>query len=63
MYGMDARVDGMVYASIERPPVFGGKVKTLDDQEALKVAGVHQTVSIDPFKRPAAFQRLWVALP
>ena len=58
MYGMDARVDGMVYASIERPPVFGGKVKTLDDQEALKVAGVHQTISIDPFKPPAAFQPL-----
>jgi isoquinoline 1-oxidoreductase beta subunit len=58
MYGMDARVDGMVYASIERPPVFGGKVKTVDDQEALKVAGVHQTVSIDPFKPPAAFQPL-----
>jgi len=58
MYGMDARLDGMVYASIEHPPVFGGKVKTLDDQEALKVAGVHQTVSIDPFKPPAAFQPL-----
>ena len=58
MYGMDARVDGMVYASIERPPVFGGRVKALDDQEALKVAGVHQTVSIDPFKPPAAFQPL-----
>jgi len=58
MYGMDARLDGMVYASIERPPVFGGKIKTLDDQEALKVAGVHQTVSIDPFKPPAAFQPL-----
>jgi isoquinoline 1-oxidoreductase subunit beta len=58
MYGMDARMDGMVYASIERSPVFGGKVKTLDDQEALKVAGVHQTVSIDPFKPPAAFQPL-----
>jgi len=58
MFGMDAHVDGMVYASIERPPVFGGKVKTLDDQEALKVAGVHQTVSIDPFKPPAAFQPL-----
>jgi isoquinoline 1-oxidoreductase beta subunit len=58
IYGMDARVDGMVYASIERSPVFGGKVKTLDDQEALKVAGVHQTVSIDPFKPPAAFQPL-----
>jgi isoquinoline 1-oxidoreductase beta subunit len=58
LYGMDARVEGMVYASIEHPPVFGGKVKTLDDQEALKVAGVHQTVSIDAFKPPAAFQPL-----
>ena len=58
MYGMDARIDGMVYASIEHPPVFGGKVKSLDDKEALKVAGVHQTIGIDPFKPPAAFQPL-----
>jgi isoquinoline 1-oxidoreductase beta subunit len=58
MYGMDAHVDGMVYASIEHPPVFGGKIKSLDDQDALKVAGVHQTISIDPFKPPAAFQPL-----
>src|ERR1700690_2646006 len=58
MFGMDARLDGMLYASVEHPPVFGGKIKTLDDQEALKVAGVHQTVRIDPFKPPAAFQPL-----
>ena len=58
MYGMDARMDNMVYASIEHPPVFGGKIKSLDDQEALKIAGVHQTVRIDPFKPPAAFQPL-----
>ena len=58
MYGMDARVEGMVYASIEHPPVFGGKIKTLDEEEALKVPGVRQTVSIDPFKPPAAFQPL-----
>jgi isoquinoline 1-oxidoreductase subunit beta len=57
-YGMDARLEGMVYASIEHPPVFGGKVKTFDDQDALKVTGVHRTVSIDPFKPPAAFQPL-----
>jgi len=25
MYGMDARMDGMVYASVEHPPVYGGK--------------------------------------
>src|SRR5260370_38857463 len=30
IYGMDARVDGMVYASVERPPVLGGKVKSYD---------------------------------
>src|ERR1700741_3467432 len=37
IYGMDAKMDGMVYASIEHPPVYGGKVKSCDDQEALKV--------------------------
>ena len=58
IYGMDARVDGMVYASVERPPVIGGKVKSFDDKEALKVAGVHQTVAIDPFQPPPAFQPL-----
>ena len=58
MYGMDARLDGMLYASIEHPPVFGGKIESIDDQEALKVAGVHQAVRIDPFKPPAAFQPL-----
>jgi isoquinoline 1-oxidoreductase beta subunit len=58
IYGMDARRDGMVYASIERPPVLGGKVKSFDDKETLKVAGVHQTVPIDPFKPPPAFQPL-----
>ena len=58
IYGMDARVDGMVYASIEHPPVLGGKVKSCDDKEALKTAGVLQTVLIDPFKPPPAFQPL-----
>ncbi|HSZ20913.1 MAG TPA: molybdopterin cofactor-binding domain-containing protein [Candidatus Acidoferrum sp.] len=58
IYGMDGRMDGMVYASIERPPVLGGKVKSFDDKEALKVAGVTQTVPIDPFQGPWEFQPL-----
>jgi isoquinoline 1-oxidoreductase beta subunit len=57
-FGMDARVPGMVYASIEHPPVLGGQVKSVDDKEALKVAGVRQTVAVDPFKPPHAFQQL-----
>jgi isoquinoline 1-oxidoreductase beta subunit len=56
IYGMDSRMDGMLYASVERPPVLGGEVKSYDDKEALKVAGVRQTVQIDPFKPPPAFQ-------
>ena len=35
IYGMDARAEGMLYASVERPPVLGGKVKSYDDKEAL----------------------------
>jgi isoquinoline 1-oxidoreductase beta subunit len=58
IYGMDAQVDGMVYASVEHPPVLGGKVKSFDDKEALKVAGVLQTVPIDPFQQAPAFQPL-----
>jgi len=57
-YGMDARLDGMVYASIERPPVLGGKVKSYQDQEALRMPGVRQTVLIEPFKPPHGFQPL-----
>jgi len=58
LYGMDARMDNMVYASIEHPPVLGGKVQSYDNSEALKVAGVRQTIAIDPFKPPPAFQPL-----
>jgi isoquinoline 1-oxidoreductase subunit beta len=58
IYGMDAKLPGMVYASIEHPPVLGGKVKSYDTDAPLKITGVHQTVPIDPFKPPCAFQPL-----
>src|SRR6201987_3891872 len=55
---MDVQVEAMVYASVDHPPVLGGKVKSCNDKEALKVAGVRQTVSIDPFREAPAFQPL-----
>jgi len=58
IFGMDAKIDGMVYASIEHPPVLGGTIKSLDDKDAVKVPGVKQTVKIDTFKPPHAFQPL-----
>jgi len=58
VFGMDVKRPGMLYASVERPPVMGGSVQSFDDKEALKVKGVKQTASIDPFKPPYTFQPL-----
>jgi isoquinoline 1-oxidoreductase beta subunit len=41
-FGLDTFRDGMVYASIEHPPVVGGSVKSLDDKAALAVKGVRR---------------------
>jgi hypothetical protein len=59
IFGMDTRMEGMVYA-IEHPPVLGGKVKSHDDT-ALQVAGAANRC-IDPFQPPPAFHR-WVGSP
>jgi isoquinoline 1-oxidoreductase beta subunit len=58
MYGQDVRLPGMLYASIERTPVVGGKVASLDDSAALKVAGVVKVVKIAGTPAPAAFAPL-----
>src|SRR5207237_10844348 len=42
----------------EHTPVIGVEITAVDDQQALKVAGVHQTVPIDPLQPPPAFQPL-----
>jgi isoquinoline 1-oxidoreductase beta subunit len=54
-YGIDARVDGMLYAVVARPPVFAGKVKSFDASEALKVPGVVKVVEIEGTPPPAEF--------
>jgi isoquinoline 1-oxidoreductase beta subunit len=58
VFGMDAKRPGMLYAAVERPPVYDSKVKTFDDTEALKVKGVRKTVQLPPFKQPHLFQQL-----
>jgi len=57
-YGMDGRLDGMLYASVEHPPVLGGKVKSYDEKAPLQVRGVKQTIPIKPFTPPHLFQPL-----
>jgi isoquinoline 1-oxidoreductase subunit beta len=57
-YGMDAHLDGMLYASVEHPPVLGGKVKSYDEKAPLQVRDVKQTIAIKPFTPPHLFQPL-----
>jgi isoquinoline 1-oxidoreductase subunit beta len=56
IYGIDTQMDGMLYANLAHPPVFGAAVKSLDDKAALAFPGVKQTATIDPFKPPILFQ-------
>jgi isoquinoline 1-oxidoreductase subunit beta len=44
MYGMDVQVPGMLVASIERSPVRGGKVKSVDATAARAIKGVKDVV-------------------
>ena len=55
-YGIDTHMDGMLYANVAHPPVYGSAVKSVDDKATLVVPGVKQTATIDPFKPPILFQ-------
>jgi isoquinoline 1-oxidoreductase beta subunit len=58
VYGIDARIDGMAFAVVARPPIYGAKVKTFDATQAMKVPGVLKVVAIDPPTMPSVFQPL-----
>jgi isoquinoline 1-oxidoreductase beta subunit len=45
-FGLDVKRPGMLYASLERCPVFGGKVASFDGTKAKAVPGVKQVVQI-----------------
>jgi len=54
-YGIDTRLSGMLYAVVARPPVLGGKVKSFDAAEAMKVPGVVKVFAIDGTPPPSEF--------
>jgi isoquinoline 1-oxidoreductase beta subunit len=45
-FGMDVQFDGLLTAVVARPPVFGGKVKSLDATQATAVPGVRAVVRV-----------------
>jgi isoquinoline 1-oxidoreductase subunit beta len=58
VYGFDAHVPGMVYASIERPPVLGAKLKGFDDSQVRSVKGVEQALVVEQAQAPYGYQAL-----
>jgi isoquinoline 1-oxidoreductase beta subunit len=47
VYGIDAKVPGMKIATLAACPVFGGKLKSVNDSKALAVKDVFQVVQLD----------------
>ncbi len=46
IYGIDTRLPGMLYASFEASPAFGGKLKTFDGAAALRETGVKHVFAV-----------------
>jgi isoquinoline 1-oxidoreductase beta subunit len=52
-FGLDQRVPGMLFASIERAPTLGARVGKFDGAKALAMPGVKQVVPIDASVLPS----------
>lgn len=44
LFGLDYKVEGMVYASVLRPPAFGMELENFDDTKAKSIPGVIQVI-------------------
>jgi isoquinoline 1-oxidoreductase beta subunit len=55
VFGVDVKLPGMLYATIEKAPVFAGKVKSANIDEVKALPGVHSVLVIDGGITPAAY--------
>jgi isoquinoline 1-oxidoreductase beta subunit len=69
VFGLDKKLPGMLYATVERNPRFLGKVKSYDDSETRKIPGVKKVfkVQMDVFSHKregvaVVADTLWAAL-
>jgi isoquinoline 1-oxidoreductase subunit beta len=47
VYGIDAMLPGMKFATLAQSPVFGGKIAKVDDSAARKLPGVQKVIVLD----------------
>jgi isoquinoline 1-oxidoreductase beta subunit len=57
-YGGDVTLPGTKFAVIARPPVTGGKLKSFDATDAMKVSGVEKVMEVQGWPWPSKFQPL-----
>jgi len=55
-FGLDKKLPNMKVAVIARCPVAGGKIKSFDDTEALKIDGVNKILTLESPGFPTGFQ-------
>ena len=55
LFGVDVELPGMLYATIEKAPVFAGKVKTANLDQIKALPGVRHVLVIDGGITPAAY--------
>jgi isoquinoline 1-oxidoreductase beta subunit len=55
LFGIDMELPGMLYATIQKAPVFAGKVKTANLDEVKTQPGVRHVLVIDGGIKPSAF--------
>jgi isoquinoline 1-oxidoreductase subunit beta len=55
LFGIDVTLPGMLYATIQKAPVFAGKAKTANLDEITKLPGVRYALVIDGGIKPGAF--------
>ena len=55
LFGIDVQLPGMLYASIEKAPVFAGKVKSANIDQVRALPGVRHVLVIDGGITPAAY--------
>jgi isoquinoline 1-oxidoreductase beta subunit len=57
-YGIDTRLDGMLYAVIARPPAYGDTLASFDAGAAEKQLGVVKVMALESAPPPSGFQPL-----
>lgn len=60
-YGIDARLPGMLFATVVHPPVFGSRVKSFDASKAKAVSGVRHVLQISSGVAVVA-EHTWAAI-